>query len=186
LYYTLPKLGLDAVQVFIVAVVISDSIYWLIRCPAETMKTRLQTKADSDPIQSFQNIIQQGGVKGFYKGYIPLMQLDLPFTAINFSIYSAYKAFIEMSQGHDPTAVKTPPSPNPSQPPFSLCPSRPQACHILPAHGVVRKTTLLTLLVLAQGRFSYFLAHSTWFLRRPTFLWAASSLLLLRRALLPR
>lgn len=106
MYHELPGLGLDAVQIFIVSVIVSDSVYWLVRCPSETMKTRLQGSVDSGPLQSFKNIMAQDGIKGFYRGYIPLMQLDLPFTAVNFAIFSAYKAFIELSTGQDPTTVR--------------------------------------------------------------------------------
>ena len=47
-----------------------DAAYWIIRCPAETIKTRVQTGVDDNMFQSVFKIIKTEGWYGFYRGYI--------------------------------------------------------------------------------------------------------------------
>ena len=37
---------------------------------------------------------------GFYRGYIPLLQLDFPFTAVNFALFSTYQNLVPVLFNH--------------------------------------------------------------------------------------
>ena len=86
----LPMLGANPELTFIAGVVVADSAYWLVRCPAETVKTRVQTGVDQNMVQSIKKILQTEGLYGFYRGYLPLLQLDFPFAAVQLALFSTY------------------------------------------------------------------------------------------------
>jgi hypothetical protein len=66
----LPMMGANPTLTFITSVIIGDAAYWIIRCPAETIKTRVQTGVDDNMFQSVFKIIKTEGWYGFYRGYI--------------------------------------------------------------------------------------------------------------------
>eukprot|EP00960_Hanusia_phi_P074761 768309-Hanusia_phi.AAC.1 len=43
------------------------------------------------------------GLYGFYRGYIPLLQLDFPFTILNFALFTGYQGLVSSYFGHEPT-----------------------------------------------------------------------------------
>jgi len=54
----LPMLGAHPTLTFITGVVVADAAYWIIRCPSETVKTRVQTGVDENMWQSITKILQ--------------------------------------------------------------------------------------------------------------------------------
>ena len=97
----LPMLGANPELTFIAGVVVADSAYWLVRCPAETVKTRVQTGVDQNMVQSIKKILQTEGLYGFYRGYLPLLQLDFPFAAVQLALFSTYIGLVPAVFGHD-------------------------------------------------------------------------------------
>ncbi|EKX45950.1 hypothetical protein GUITHDRAFT_107986 [Guillardia theta CCMP2712] len=99
----MPASGFNPTQTFLAGIVLADSVYWLVRCPAETVKTRVQTGLEPNFVESAKTILMKEGLYGFYRGYIPLLQLDFPFTILNFALFTAYQGLVSTYFGHEPT-----------------------------------------------------------------------------------
>ena len=63
--------------------------YWLIRVPAEVIKTQVQTGQAPNVREAFEmaKISNPKGVLGLWKHYPVMLWLDIPFQIINFILY---------------------------------------------------------------------------------------------------
>lgn len=79
----------------------------LIRVPTEVIKSRMQTKEFSGPIQAVRTIVSREGARGMYAGYGAFLLRDLPFDAIEFVAYEQLKKAYSIWAGRDLYAAET-------------------------------------------------------------------------------
>ncbi|KAJ1491069.1 hypothetical protein T484DRAFT_1776112 [Baffinella frigidus] len=99
--------GVSDIQEFFAAVIVADAAYWIIRGPAETLKTRIQTgefrkRLDRDLAESVQKMTAGGwGAtrKTLWGAFFPLLLADVPFVLMNFALFSALQAYVVGSGG---------------------------------------------------------------------------------------
>jgi len=71
----------------IIPIVLGTMVYWIIRTPAEVIKTKVQAAEFPDVTSAFESIRDTEGVPSLWKFYSVMLSLDVPFQVINFILY---------------------------------------------------------------------------------------------------
>jgi solute carrier family 25 carnitine/acylcarnitine transporter 20/29 len=71
---------------------IGGTLYWMFNYPFDFVKTKMQTDKFGDfkyktTLQCFQDNYREGGLKGFYKGYVICMMRSFPVNAAAVVVY---------------------------------------------------------------------------------------------------
>ncbi|KIY46012.1 mitochondrial carrier [Fistulina hepatica ATCC 64428] len=84
----------------------------LIRVPTEVIKTRTQTmaygEAGKSSLAAARLVLQNDGLKGFYRGFGTTIMREIPFTAIQFPLYENFKRRWARRKGGIAAASTTP------------------------------------------------------------------------------
>lgn len=71
---------------------VSKLVGTVLVCPLAVMKTKMQIVGSSENagvIKCAKGIVENDGYRGFYKGLLPTILRDVPYTAIQYSIYKS-------------------------------------------------------------------------------------------------
>jgi len=70
----------------------------LIRVPTEVVKSRMQASsygsATGNSLQAAKRVLQEGGIRGFYRGFGSTIAREIPFTCIQFPLYEKLKRVV--------------------------------------------------------------------------------------------
>jgi solute carrier family 25 (mitochondrial S-adenosylmethionine transporter), member 26 len=89
---------------------IGDAVGSLALTPAEVVKSKTQARLYENSMAAVRSIAAKGGVRGFYQGYGAALSRDLPFRAIQLTLYEnarqRYSAWVARRHGREMTAVE--------------------------------------------------------------------------------
>jgi len=88
---TLRELGCGSAIVNFCAATMAECSQALIRSPSEVIKQNMQLGIHKTNMESFNHVIKNLGVGGFYTGYFSLIMREIPFSVIQFSLYENLK-----------------------------------------------------------------------------------------------
>ncbi|EME30592.1 Mitochondrial carnitine/acylcarnitine carrier-like protein [Galdieria sulphuraria] len=83
---------------------IAGLMFWGTVYPIDVVKTRIQTDSDTLPkfrgiVDATRKIVQQEGLRGLYKGFLPCLARAFPANAVTFLTYEAVAHFLERQFG---------------------------------------------------------------------------------------
>eukprot|EP00173_Palmaria_palmata_P000090 Plantae.Rhodophyta-Palmaria_palmata.ctg1041.p1 GENE.Plantae.Rhodophyta-Palmaria_palmata.ctg1041~~Plantae.Rhodophyta-Palmaria_palmata.ctg1041.p1 ORF type:complete len:232 (+),score=24.24 Plantae.Rhodophyta-Palmaria_palmata.ctg1041:31-696(+) len=94
----------------VISACIGDSLGSLALTPAEVVKSKVQAGLYRSSSDAITNIARRGGVKGFYQGYGAALSRDLPFRAIQLTLYesvrSRYSEWVLRRHTREMTAIE--------------------------------------------------------------------------------
>lgn len=89
---------------------IGDSVGSLALTPAEVVKSKTQAGLYKNSMAAVRSIAKKGGMRGFYQGYGAALSRDLPFRAIQLTLYEhsrqRYSSWVARRHHRDMTAVE--------------------------------------------------------------------------------
>lgn len=59
--------------------------------PTEVVKQRMQIKQFNTTLEAVSNLLRTEGILGFYRGFLPTVAREIPFTCIQFPLYEYLK-----------------------------------------------------------------------------------------------
>ncbi|CAO3671978.1 hypothetical protein CU097_003535 [Rhizopus azygosporus] len=62
-----------------------------VRVPTEVIKQRMQIKQFNSTSSAITNVLRTEGILGFYRGFLPTVAREIPFTCIQFPLYEYFK-----------------------------------------------------------------------------------------------
>lgn len=62
------------------------------RVPTEVVKQRMQIKQFNTTFEAVSNLLRTEGILGFYRGFLPTVAREIPFTCIQFPLYEYLKS----------------------------------------------------------------------------------------------
>jgi solute carrier family 25 S-adenosylmethionine transporter 26 len=63
-----------------------------VRVPTDVIKQRMQIKQFKTTSAAVSSVVRTEGILGFYRGFLPTVAREIPFTCIQFPLYEYFKA----------------------------------------------------------------------------------------------
>lgn len=70
-----------------------------VRVPTEVIKQRMQIKQYNTTISAVSSVLRTEGLLGFYRGFLPTVAREIPFTCIQFPLYEYFKSKYRIYKG---------------------------------------------------------------------------------------
>jgi solute carrier family 25 (mitochondrial S-adenosylmethionine transporter), member 26 len=94
----------------VISACIGDSLGAFALTPAEVVKSKTQAGLYRSSSEAAVAIFQRGGLRGFYQGHIAALCRDVPFRAVQLSLYEnarrRYSAWLARRHGRDMVAIE--------------------------------------------------------------------------------
>lgn len=65
----------------------------MIRTPFETVKQNMQNSVGKNPLDAFRIIYNDGGIKELYRGFLPMLSREVPYSILLLPIYEVIKKY---------------------------------------------------------------------------------------------
>lgn len=69
------------------------------RVPTEVIKQRMQIKQFNTTFGAVSSVLKTEGILGFYRGFLPTVAREIPFTCIQFPLYEYFKSKYRLYKG---------------------------------------------------------------------------------------
>ncbi|GAA5800211.1 hypothetical protein HPULCUR_005636 [Helicostylum pulchrum] len=70
-----------------------------VRVPTEVIKQRMQIKQYNTTLSAVSSVLRTEGLLGFYRGFLPTVAREIPFTCIQFPLYEYFKSKYRIYKG---------------------------------------------------------------------------------------
>ncbi|CAO3613419.1 unnamed protein product [Mucor hiemalis] len=70
-----------------------------VRVPTEVIKQRMQIKQFNSTFGAVSSVLKTEGILGFYRGFLPTVAREIPFTCIQFPLYEYFKSKYRIYKG---------------------------------------------------------------------------------------